>query len=89
MHLTLIKKGRLPEDVRVKGCFDCSDQEMVKLSTLRGDSRAKTKIPTLAFRKEHFDLFRDPLERFPWDRSLKGRGVQESWLIFSNHLPYA
>lgn len=47
LDLTLTKKGRLPEDVRIKGCLDCSDQEMVKLSILRGDSRAKTNIPTL------------------------------------------
>lgn len=36
LDLTLIKKGRLPEDVRVKGRLDCGDQEMVKLSILRG-----------------------------------------------------
>lgn len=88
LDLTLIKKGRLPEDVRVKGCLDHSDQEMVKLSILRGDSRAKTRIPTRAFRREDFDFFWDSLRRVPWDKSLKGRKVQESWLIFNNHLPY-
>lgn len=88
LDLTLIKKGRLPEDVRVKGCLDRSDQEMVKLSILRGDSRAKTRIPTLAFRREDFDFFWDSLKRVPRDKSLKGRKVQESWLIFNNHLPY-
>lgn len=89
LDLTLIKKGRLPEDVRVKGCLDCNDQEMVKLSILRGDSRAKTKILTLSFRREEFGLFWNLLERVLWDRSRKGREVQESWLLFNHHLPYA
>ncbi|KFV20185.1 hypothetical protein N340_14281, partial [Tauraco erythrolophus] len=41
---------------------------------------------TLDFRRADFGLFRDLLTRVQWDEALKGRGVQESWLIFKDHL---
>ncbi|KFV12791.1 hypothetical protein N339_03014, partial [Pterocles gutturalis] len=41
---------------------------------------------TLDFRRGHFGLFRDLLGRVPWDEVLEGRGAQESWLIFKDHL---
>ncbi|KFV16613.1 hypothetical protein N340_06497, partial [Tauraco erythrolophus] len=33
-----------------------------------------------------FSLFRDLLARVQWDEALEGRGAQESWLIFKDHL---
>jgi len=36
--------------------------------------------------EEHFGLFRDLLGRVPWYKALEGRGAQESWLKFKNHL---
>ncbi|KFV19911.1 hypothetical protein N340_04997, partial [Tauraco erythrolophus] len=33
-----------------------------------------------------FGLFRDLLTRVQWDKALEGRGAQESWLIFKDHL---
>ncbi|KFV08917.1 hypothetical protein N340_13153, partial [Tauraco erythrolophus] len=41
---------------------------------------------TLAFRRTCFGLFRDLLARVQWDEALEGRGAQESWLIFKDHL---
>ncbi|KFO15066.1 hypothetical protein N312_07407, partial [Balearica regulorum gibbericeps] len=41
---------------------------------------------TLACRRADFGLFRDLLGRVPWDKALKGRGAQESWLRFKDHL---
>ncbi|KFV17941.1 hypothetical protein N340_02406, partial [Tauraco erythrolophus] len=41
---------------------------------------------TLDFRRADFGLFRDLLSRVQWDEALAGRGVQESWLIFKDHL---
>ncbi|KFW65086.1 hypothetical protein AS28_14346, partial [Pygoscelis adeliae] len=43
-------------------------------------------ITTLDFRRENFGLFKDLLGRVPWDKALKGRGTQETWLIFKDHL---
>jgi len=44
------------------------------------------KLTTLDFRRTDFGLFRDLLDRIPWDKALEGRGTQESWLILKNHL---
>ncbi|KFV06959.1 hypothetical protein N340_13909, partial [Tauraco erythrolophus] len=41
---------------------------------------------TLDFRRADFGLFRDLLTRVQWDEALEGRGAQESWLIFKDHL---
>ncbi|KFU98828.1 hypothetical protein N340_10187, partial [Tauraco erythrolophus] len=41
---------------------------------------------TLDFRRADFVLFRDLLARVQWDEALEGRGAQESWLIFKDHL---
>ncbi|KFV20689.1 hypothetical protein N340_13269, partial [Tauraco erythrolophus] len=40
----------------------------------------------LDFRRADFGLFRDLLARVQWDEALEGRGAQESWLIFKDHL---
>ncbi|KFQ04942.1 hypothetical protein N329_07333, partial [Haliaeetus albicilla] len=47
---------------------------------------AHSKLTTLDFRRADFGLFRDLLGRVPWDKALEGRGAQESWLIFKDHL---
>ncbi|KFV18118.1 hypothetical protein N340_13754, partial [Tauraco erythrolophus] len=41
---------------------------------------------TLGFRRADIGLFRDLLGRAPRDEALEGRGAQESWLIFKDHL---
>ena len=53
-----------------------------------GEERAgqKNKITTLDFRRADFSPFRELLERVLRDRVLEEREVQESWLIFKNHL---
>ncbi|KFW60998.1 hypothetical protein AS28_04482, partial [Pygoscelis adeliae] len=47
---------------------------------------AHSKLATLDFRRADLGLFRDLLGRVPWDKALEGRGPQESWLIFRDHL---
>ncbi|KFV20372.1 hypothetical protein N340_07678, partial [Tauraco erythrolophus] len=41
---------------------------------------------TLVFRRADFGLFRDLLGKVPWEKDLEGRGAQESWLVFKDHL---
>ncbi|KFV01109.1 hypothetical protein N340_07767, partial [Tauraco erythrolophus] len=41
---------------------------------------------TLDFRRADFGLLRDLLGGVQWDKALEGRGAQESWLIFKDHL---
>ncbi|MCQ4021238.1 hypothetical protein FK520_26920, partial [Klebsiella pneumoniae] len=44
------------------------------------------KLSALDFRKADFGLFRDLMGQVPWEAALEGRGAQESWSIFKEHL---
>ncbi|KFV00270.1 hypothetical protein N340_10900, partial [Tauraco erythrolophus] len=48
--------------------------------------RAHSNLTTLDFMRGDFGLFRDLLGRAQRDEALEGRGAQESWLIFKDHL---
>ena len=37
-------------------------------------------------RRADFELFRKLLGRVAWEKALEGRGAQESWLVFKDHL---
>ncbi|KFW61745.1 hypothetical protein AS28_00352, partial [Pygoscelis adeliae] len=47
---------------------------------------AHSELTTLDFRRADFGLFRDLLGRVPWDKAPEGRGAQESWVMFKDHL---
>ena len=53
---------------------------------LRAARQLYSKLTTLDFEREDLGLFRDLLGRAPWDKVLKGRGAQESCLMFRDHL---
>ncbi|GAB0183357.1 mitochondrial enolase superfamily member 1 [Grus japonensis] len=86
LDLVLANKEGLVENVKLKGSLGCSVHEMTEFKILRAVRRALSKLTTLDFRRADFGLFRDLLGRVPWDKALEGRGAQESWLIFKNHL---
>ncbi|GAB0190944.1 hypothetical protein GRJ2_001559700 [Grus japonensis] len=86
LDLVLTNKEGLVENVKLKGSLGCSDHKMVEFKILRAVRRAHNKLTTLDFRRADFGLFRDLLGRIPWDKALEGRGAQESWLVFKDHL---
>ncbi|GAB0199286.1 hypothetical protein GRJ2_002394000 [Grus japonensis] len=86
LDFVLTNKEELVGDVELKSSLDCSDHEMVEFKMLRAVRRAQSKLITLNFRRVDFDLFRDLLGRVPWDKALEGRGSQDSWLVFKDHL---
>lgn len=59
----------LIRDMEVRGSFCCGDCLILKFKIPRGGSKAKGRI-----RKANFGLFRDLLERFPWDTLLQKIG---------------
>ena len=71
---------------KVKGSCGCSDPEMVEFRILMAGRRLNSKFTTTDFRRTGFGFFKDLLGGVPWDKALEGRGTQESWLIFKNHL---
>ncbi|GAB0179473.1 hypothetical protein GRJ2_000412600 [Grus japonensis] len=70
----------------LKGSLGCNDHEMVEFKILRAARRVHSKLTTLDFSRADFGLFRDLLGRIPWDKALEGRGAQDSWLVFKDHL---
>jgi len=89
LDLVLINKEGRVEDVKVGGSIGCSNLEMVEFRILCGGSRAISRIKTLDFRKANFGLFKELLGGIPSARTLKGRGVQECWLLFEHHFLHA
>jgi len=72
--------------MELKGSLGCSDHERVEFKILRAVRRVHSELTTLDFRRADFGLFRDLLDRVAWHKGLEGRGAQESWLIFRDHL---
>jgi len=86
LDLVLTNKEGLVGNVKVKGRLGCSDHKMVHFKILRAVRRAHSKLTNLDFRRADFGLFRDLLGRKPWDKAMEGRGVQETWSVFKDHL---
>jgi len=84
LDLVLTNKEGLVGNVKVKGSLGCSDHRMVEFKILRAVRRVHSKLATLDFRRA--DGLKDLLGRIPWDKALEGRGAQERWLIFKDHL---
>ena len=44
--------------------------------------QSKSKIMVLNFRKANFQLFRELVNKTPWETVLIGKGAEQSWQIF-------
>ncbi|PKU34443.1 glycerol kinase [Limosa lapponica baueri] len=86
LDLVLTKKEGLVGNVGLKDSLGCSDYEMVEFKILRAARSVHSKLTTLDFRRADFGLLRDILGRITWEKALKGRGAQGSWLVFKDHL---
>lgn len=60
--------------------------EMKKYQTLGALMRTHSKLTTVDLRIADLGLFRNLLGRVLWNKTLEGRGAQETWLIFKDHL---
>ncbi|KFQ65375.1 hypothetical protein N334_04245, partial [Pelecanus crispus] len=50
----------------------------------RDMGQAKSKVRTLNFRKAKFQLFRELVNRTPWETGLRDKGAEQSWQIFKD-----
>jgi len=86
VDLVLTNREGLVGNVKLKGSLGCSDNEMVEFRLLRAARTAHSKLTTVDFWRGAFSLFGELLGRVPWGKALEGRGAQESWLLFKDHL---
>ena len=61
---------------------------MVEFKILGVSKRVCNKLATLDFRRADFELFREVFGRVTWEKALEGRGAQECWLVFKDHILY-
>lgn len=63
-------------NVKFKGNLGCSDHETVQFKILRAARRVHSKLSTVIFSRTDFSLFRNMLDRIPWNKALEKRGAQ-------------
>jgi len=82
LDLPFTNRDGLVGDVVAGGCLRLSDHEMIEFS-VRGEVKSgASKTTTMDFQRADFCLFRTLVERVPWEKVLKGKGVQAGWTFF-------
>jgi len=82
LDLLFINREGLVEDVVVSSHLGLNDHEMTEFLILGEARRAVSKTTTMDFQSTDFGLFRTLVERVPWEKVLKGKGVQAGWTFF-------
>ena len=62
-------------------CLGHSNPEIVEFSILGDVRRVTSKTAMLNFQRADFDLFRTLVAWDPLELLLKGKGVQETWML--------
>jgi len=70
--------------IKTAGSLGCSDHVLVDFTVLRDTGKARTRVRTLNFRKDDFQLFQELVSRTPWETVLRDRGAEQSWQIFKD-----
>jgi len=81
LDLLFTDREGLVGDVVVGGCLGLSNHEMMEFSVRGEVKRGASKTTAPGFQRADFGLLRTLVERVPWERVLKGKGVQEGWLF--------
>ena len=67
--------------IKIGGSLGCS--ALVEFVILRNVGLAKSGVRTLNFGRVIFRLFKELLDEI-WEAVLRGKGVEESWLLFKD-----
>ena len=67
--------------MKVGDCLGQSDYEIIEFSILGDVRRVISKTAILNFQRLDFDLFRMLVAGVPWESLLKGKVVQEAWML--------
>jgi len=86
LDLLFTNREGLVGDVVVGDCLGFSDHEIIEFLVQGEIKRGASNITTMDFQRADFGLFRTLVERVPWDRVLKGKGVQEGWTFFKEEV---
>ena len=92
LDLLFTNREGLGKDVVVRGCRGHSDHEMTEFSfhgTSKWRQRGASKTTSMDLQREYFGLFSMLVERVPWERVLKGKGVQAGRTFFKEEVSKA
>ena len=73
-------------DGKVGDCLRQSSHEIVEFSILGGVGRVTRKTAILNFKRVDFDLNRMLVAQVPWESLLKGKGIQEAWMLLKTEI---
>jgi len=82
LDLLFTNREGLMGDVVVRGQLGLSNHEMREFSVRGEVKRRSSKTTIMDIQRADFGLFRTLVERVPWDKVLKGKGVQAGWTFF-------
>ena len=78
LDLFLTNANELISDIRTGGCPGCSDHAIVEFMLQRDMRQPKSKIRALNCRKADFQLFRELVNKTPWEIVFMGKGAEQS-----------
>jgi len=70
----------------VGGCLALSEHAMTEFSVRGEVKREASKTTTMDFWRADFGLLRTLVERVPWERVLKSKGVQKGWTFLKEEV---
>ncbi|KAK4824408.1 hypothetical protein QYF61_014719 [Mycteria americana] len=73
---------RLPREVVEPPSLEIFRTHLGLFAVLRDMDRVKSKVRTLNFKTAKFQLFKELVNRTPWETALRDKGAEQSWQIF-------
>ena len=86
VDLMFTNRERLVENVKIRSCLEQSDHKMVEFPILGKVRSGGSKTAAFDFWRADIELSSTQVVRLPRDSVLKGKGVQEGWLLLKKEV---
>ncbi|KAK4805648.1 hypothetical protein QYF61_022406 [Mycteria americana] len=73
LDLLVTNTSELIGDAKTGGSLGCNDHALVEFTVLRDMGQVKSEVRSLNFRKAKFRLFKQSVNRTPWETALRNR----------------
>jgi len=86
VDLMFTNREKLVENVKIRSCLEQSDHKMVEFPILGKVRSGGRKTAAFDFWRADIELSSTQVVRLPRDSVLKGKGVQEGWLLLKKEV---
>jgi len=76
LDLLVTNRRMITGDIKTEGSLGCSDHALVEFAFLRYIEKVRSIVRTLNFRKVKFQLFKELVNRTPWETALIAKGAK-------------